>query len=141
MSKVLYPHKIDQRRETPVNKLFRNIVFNYNSSYNEDQPVDFYSKRKLQLIRDFNEAQRKKEDYEFKREELQRRTKEQELVNLRLNNIQRGFSPSQTKFYEYNKRYEPKTVFDEKKIIYNKAQETGNSLYPYSNNYYQNKNF
>jgi len=113
----LYPYQLDHIRQTPVNKLFENIYLNNHF----DSVDDINSKRKIQLLKDYNDMQRKKNEDEFKKAELERRTQEQSLSNKRLDDIERKFSPEQTKFYEYNKRYEPKTVFDEKKTLLNKV--------------------
>lgn len=126
----MYPHHNDLSRGTPVNKIFRNLVFNQNYEEPETPSTEFFSKKKLLLIKDYNDMLRKKDEIEYKRDELQRRSMEQSLFNQRIESIQRGISPSGAKFFEYNKKYEPRTVFDEKKTVYNKVVDSGTSVYP-----------
>lgn len=128
-TKKLYPHHNDLSRGTPINKIFRNLIFNQ-ANEQETPSTDFYSKKKMLLIKDYNDMLRKKDEIEYKREELQRRSMEQNLFNQRIETIQRGISPNGAKFFEYNKKYEPRTVFDEKKTVYNRVVDSGISVYP-----------
>lgn len=140
-----YPHHLNfSDKKTPVNKLFHSIYFNeinplnnknalsYNAyDTNKDHGIDVYSKKKVKLINDYNMLIKKRSEEQFRREELIRRQYEQEKSEKYLEDIQREISPSKTKFYEYNKRYEPRTIFDERKSLYNSALNNGNYPHPY----------
>lgn len=112
---------IEYPRQTPINKVFGSIFLNdyYGNKGGDDS--EYYSKKKIQLMKDYNEMMNKQDESEFKKDQLQKRSMEQGNNVKRLKEIERSISPPQNKFYEYNKRYDMKTVFDDKKILYNKA--------------------
>lgn len=123
---------MDYPRQTPANKIFGSIFLNdYSNQSNNNS--EFYSKRKLQMIKDYNETLNKKDESEFKSQELQKRSMEQGVNTQRIDNIERSISPTSSRFYEYNKKFDHKTVFDDKKILYNKAYY-GNYYPPKINN-------
>lgn len=134
ISNVEYP------RQTPITKVFGSIFLNDYSNSKGGDDSEYYSKKKIQLLKDYNEMGNKQDESEFKKDQLQKRSLEQGSNVTRLNHLERSISPPQNKFYEYNKRYEMKTVFDDKKILYNKANY-GNYYPPninklnYVNNY------
>lgn len=115
-------------KQTPVNKVFGSIYFQ-DSTKTQGDDHEYYSKKKIQLCKDFYNSVGKLDEAEYKKQELEKRSIHQGSTNMRLDDIQRSISPSTTKFYEYNKRLDHKTVFDDKKILYNKSQ-FGN-YYPY----------
>jgi hypothetical protein len=112
---------IEYPRQTPINKVFGSIFLNdyYGNKGGDDS--EYYSKKKIQLMKDYSEMVNKQDECEFKKDQLQKRSIEQGNNVKRLKDIERSISPPKNNFYEYNKRYEMKTVFDDKKILYNKA--------------------
>mmetsp|Transcript_36512 Transcript_36512/g.37903 ORF Transcript_36512/g.37903 Transcript_36512/m.37903 type:complete len:445 (+) Transcript_36512:1-1335(+) len=108
-------------KPTPVSKLFGKIFLNDSVTNQSGGDSEFYSKKKHQMIKDYQEMINKMDENEFKKVEIEKRSREQEATNSRLDDIQRSISPHHSKFYEYNKKYEHKTVYDDKKILYNKA--------------------
>lgn len=117
------------QNKLPVNKIFKQLYFHDEVNNKTGDERDFYSKKKIQLINDFESTINKQEEYDFKRKELEKRNLHNEQTNVRLNEIGRSISPGQSKFYEYKKKLEYKTVFDDKKIIFNKVNF--GDYYPY----------
>jgi len=129
--------------KSTINKVFGSIFLNDFSSSssrigNESVDDEFFSKKKKLLLRDYNAIQRRDEN-EFKKQELQKRAIEQGMTNQRIEDIQRSISPTHSKFYEYNKKYDHKTLFDDKKILLNKAVY-GNYFPDTSETKYYNEN-
>ena len=134
-------YKTHNTIKSPINKMFGNLFLQTNSD--EDH---YENKRKDQLVSDFNDMQRKKDENEFKKFELNRIIVEQGKSNQIIDDIERKLSPKQTKFYEYNKRYDPRTVFDERKTLLNKVIQGNDytsyySYQPITVNTYKRKYF
>lgn len=117
------------QNKLPVNKIFSQLYFHDEANNKTGDERDFYSKKKLQLINDYESTLNKQGEYDFKRKELEKRNLHNEQTNVRLNEIGRSISNGQSKFYEYKKKLEYKTVFDDKKIIFNKVNF--GDYYPY----------
>lgn len=111
----------DYPKKTTMNKVFGSIYLNDFSRGLGENDSDYYSRRKVQMVKDYNNMLNKNDEIEFKRNQLQKRSVEQGINAKRLDDMQSSFSPSESNFYEYNKRYDLKTVFDDKKILNNKA--------------------